>query len=82
MKIPPLLLASLALLPLTTVGCSHPDEGDTSPLPNQDAQARVGKATKSIESSNMTPEQKQAAETYLKQGAANADRIKQSATGR
>jgi|GEM_PF-3762189 len=79
MKIPFTILASILIASLVAVGCSHSDEGDTSPLPKQDTQVRVDNATKNIESSNMTPEQKQQAMNYLQQGAKGAQEIKKSA---
>jgi hypothetical protein len=73
---------SLIFLVSTTLiaaGCGTGETADTSPLPPKDTQARVDSATKSVQASNMTPEQKQAADAYLKQGAANAEQIKKSA---
>jgi len=69
------------LLPAVFVaaGCGSGETTDTSPLPPTNTQARVDSATKNVASSNMTPEQKQAADAYLKQGAANAEQIKKSA---
>jgi hypothetical protein len=81
MKIQSSIYPSLALLAILTMGCSHTEEGDTSPLPSQDPKARVEQATKTIESSTMTPEQKRAALDYLKRGAQGAEKIKESAKG-
>jgi hypothetical protein len=64
-------------VPLCTAGCSHADEADTSPLPAKTAQ--VSNATKGVESSNMTPEQKLAALDYLNKGAEGAQKMKSSA---
>jgi len=63
-------------------GCSHAEDADTSPLPPKDPQASVESAANKIESSNMTPEQKQAAIDYLKQGANNAQQLKKQAPPR
>jgi hypothetical protein len=70
---------AVALLGLAAVGCSS--EGDTSPGPTTDPKARVEGATKGVESSTMTPEQKQAALDYLNQGAAGAEKMNSMAQG-
>ncbi|WP_025225431.1 hypothetical protein [Fimbriimonas ginsengisoli] len=72
---------ALALASIVSVGCGSHDGGDTSPPPAQDTKARVDGATKRVDSSDMTPEQKKAATDYLRQGAANAEQIKKSAQG-
>jgi len=80
MKIPLIIFASLLAAVSVVAGCSHSDEGDTSPLPKQDTQVRVDNATKNIESSNnMTAEQKQQALNYMQQGAKGAQEMKKSA---
>ncbi|RYG27069.1 hypothetical protein EON82_00740 [bacterium] len=64
---------------LSMLGCGSGEAADTSPLPAKDTQARVDDASKKIEASSMTPEQKQAAAAYLHQGAANAEQMKKMA---
>lgn len=69
----------LALLAACLVGCSQSAGEDSAPLPAKDTQTRVEGATQNVAASNMTPEQKKAAEEYLKQGAAGAAKMKESA---
>ncbi len=80
MKIKTFLLSSLALVGMTA-GCGSGESSDTAPLPAKDAQTRVDEATKGVESSNMTPEQKQAAADYLQKGAAGAQQMQKNAQG-
>jgi len=61
------------------VGCASKDEGDAAPLPKKDAQASLSQTIKNIESSNMPPEQKQAAIDYAKSNAKNAEKMRVSA---
>lgn len=79
MTIKAFIPVSLLLAPLLLAGCTHTDEGDTSPLPPQNAQTRIETATKKIEESKMTPEQKKAALDYIKRGNAGAQSMKQNA---
>lgn len=72
-------LAFTSSLAVFLLGCAHTPENDTSPLPAQDPQTKVDQASKNVQGSNMTPEQKQAAIDYLSKGASNAEHIKQSA---
>lgn len=69
----------LILLATAGVGCSGASEGDTSPPPAKDPQTGASQAVKGIESSSMSPEQKQAAADYMKQGAAGAEKMKANA---
>lgn len=73
-----LIPAFLVLVAVAVTGCVHTDEGDTSPMRAEDPQTRLEKSTKAIEESNMTPEQKQAALNYVRQGYASASKMKQS----
>jgi len=75
------LTLTLIFVSVVMVGCGSHDDGDTSPLPAKDTQTQVDSATKRVDSSDMSPEQKQAAAEYLRQGAANAEQIKKSAQG-
>jgi hypothetical protein len=61
------------------IGCKSADDGDTTPLPPKDAQAKVDQAAKGVESSQMSAEQKQAALDYLKNGAVGAGKMKDMA---
>lgn len=74
-----LIFPLVALAGLLTLGCGSGEAADTSPLPTKDTQARVEDASKNIDASSMTPEQKQAAAAYLQQGAANAEQMKKMA---
>lgn len=67
-----------SLVAFSCIACSQSD-ADTSPLPSEGPEKRVESAQKGIESSNMTPEQKQAAAEYMRQGASNAQKIESSA---
>lgn len=71
--------APFILFCILATGCSGGESADTSPLAAQDNQTRVNHATQSVQSSSMTPEQKEAADAYLKQGAAGAEQIRKSA---
>ena len=79
MKIKSHLLAFSLSCCLMSIGCSGTSEGDTSPSPETDPQARANNAAKGIEASNMTPEQKKAAIQYLNQGATGAQKMKETA---
>ena len=61
------------------IGCKGADDGDSNPLPSKDAQTKVDQAAKGVESSQMSPEQKQAALDYLKNGAVGAGKMKDMA---
>lgn len=78
MKFNPIFRLAPLAAGLFAVGCSG-SEGDTSPLPQQAPQARLDNAQQGIETSKMSPEQKQAAAEYLKQGAVGAQHMRENA---
>lgn len=75
-----LTLVACATL-LSLIGCDPAASGaDTKPLAQQDVQTKVATAEKNVDTSNMTPEQKEAAKQYLNQGADGAAKQKESLT--
>lgn len=71
------LLFLFVVSTLLLAGCGEKANEDTSPLPAKDAQTKVDQATNNVANSNMSPEQKQAASDYLKQGAVGAEKMKE-----
>lgn len=79
MKIRYLLPSCVVIFVAIGSGCSGGSEGDTSPPPARDAQAGANQAVQGIQSSNMSPEQKKAAEDYMRRGAEGAQKMKSNA---
>lgn len=72
-------LILVTLVAVILAGCASEPVADTNPLPAEDPQTKLKKQEEAIANSDMTPEQKQKALEYARQGAAQSDAVKASA---
>lgn len=70
----------LTILVTSAIGCAPKDEGTTY-TPPASTTDQTNRAADNVQASNMTPEQKAAAEAYLRQGASGAQQMQKQSQG-